>query len=400
MRVLLGVTGCIAAYKAVVLLRLLQQKGVDVVAVMTEHARHFVGALTFEKLAGHPVLGDDFGPGDGSIDHIRWARDSDVLLVAPASADTLAKFAAGLADDFLSTLYLATTKPVGVAPAMNVQMWRHPATQRNLLVLRERGVHVIEPGVGYQACGEVGEGRLAEPAEIADYVLELLGRSRALAGVRVLVTAGPTVEDIDAVRFLSNRSSGKMGYAVAAEAQRRGAEVTLVSGPTGLADPPGVKVVRVRSAEEMRHEVVERFEASDVVVKAAAVADYRPVERRTDKRKKGDERWLLELEPTPDILAELGRRKRGQILVGFAAETEDLEGYARRKLQEKNLDLIVANDVSARDRGFESDWNAAIVLDAAGRRWAFDRRPKPELAARIWDVLQEHLPPKATEGAV
>ncbi|GAB4234985.1 MAG: bifunctional phosphopantothenoylcysteine decarboxylase/phosphopantothenate--cysteine ligase CoaBC [Acidobacteriota bacterium] len=390
MRVLLGVTGCIAAYKAAFLLRLLQQKGIDVVVVMTEHAKHFVGPLTFEKLSGHPVLGDDFATGTGSIEHIQWARESDLVLVAPASANILGKFAAGIADDFLSTLYLATTKPVVVAPSMNVEMWRHPATQQNLEVLRARGVQIVEPEVGYQACGEFGEGRLAAPETIADFVVNFLAKAESLRGFRVLVTAGPTVEDLDAVRFISNRSSGKMGYAMAAEAARRGARVVLVSGPTHLPAPPGVERVSVRTAAEMREAVLSRFSEVDVVVKAAAVADYRPRQVRPGKRKKSENTWVVELEPTEDILAELGRRKEHQVLVGFAAETEQLEASARRKLEAKNLDLIVANDVSREDQGFASDWNEVTVLDRSGRVWSSGRRTKAELAGFLWDLVTEH----------
>jgi phosphopantothenoylcysteine decarboxylase/phosphopantothenate--cysteine ligase len=395
MKAILAVTGCIAAYKAPLILRLLQQAGVEIFPVMTRSAQQFLGAKTLEALSGHPVVTEMFPPGTPEIEHISLARQADLLLVAPATANILAKFAAGIADDFLSTLYLSTTTPVMVAPAMNVEMWHHPATVRNLDILRERGVEVVEPGSGYQACGETGEGRLADPEVVAAAALRRLRAHSSLEGVRVLVTAGPTVEDVDAVRFLSNRSSGRMGYAVAREAALRGARVTLISGPVQLPDPPGVEVIRIRSAAEMAAAVLERFPSVDVVVKAAAVADYRPSAPVSGKLKKSAAPWRLELEPTPDILARLGAEKTRQILVGFAAEAEGLLDYAREKLRRKNLDLVVANDIRAADSGFGSEWNRCVFIDRSGEAEELPLLPKLEVAARLWDRIEQRLAEQA-----
>ena len=391
MNVILGVTGCIGAYKAAIVLRLLQKNEIAVYPVMTHSATKFLGPLTLEKLSGNPVVSDLFGSESSEIQHIALARRSDLLLVAPATANILAKFASGIADDFLSTIYLSTTTPVMVAPAMNVEMWHHPATRENLEKLRRRGVFVVEPGVGYQACGEEGEGRLAEPDEIVRQVLRVLSRSGSLGGKRVLVTAGPTVEDIDPVRYVSNRSSGKMGYALAAEAVRRGANVCLISGPVRLAPPAGAELVLVRSAAEMARAVFERFGDTDIVVQAAAVADYRPVDRMEQKRKKSGERWSLELEATQDILKELGTRKSHQFLVGFAAESERLVENAREKLRDKSLDLIVANDISIPGSGIEADENQVTLIDRDGELVDVPRLPKIEVARKIWDNIEHHL---------
>ncbi|GAB4108125.1 MAG: bifunctional phosphopantothenoylcysteine decarboxylase/phosphopantothenate--cysteine ligase CoaBC [Acidobacteriota bacterium] len=395
MKAILAVTGCIAAYKAPLILRLLQQAGVEIFPVMTRSAQQFLGAKTLEALSGHPVVTEMFPPDTPEIEHISLARRADLLLVAPATANILAKFAAGIADDFLSTLYLSTTTPVMVAPAMNVEMWHHPATVRNLAILRERGVEVVDPGSGYQACGEVGEGRLADPEVVAAAALRRLRARASLEGIRVLVTAGPTVEDVDAVRFLSNRSSGRMGFAVAREAALRGARVTLVSGPVQLHDPPGVEVIRVRSAAEMAAAVLERFPSVDVVVKAAAVADYRPSAPVAGKLKKSAAPLKLELEPTLDILARLGAEKTRQILVGFAAEADGLLDYAREKLQRKNLDLVVANDIRAADSGFGSDWNRCVFIDRSGEAEELPLIPKQEVAARLWDRIEQRLAQRA-----
>ncbi|MEJ2079040.1 MAG: bifunctional phosphopantothenoylcysteine decarboxylase/phosphopantothenate--cysteine ligase CoaBC [Acidobacteriota bacterium] len=391
MNVILGVTGCIGAYKAAIVLRLLQKNEIAVYPVMTHSATKFLGPLTLEKLSGNPVVSDLFGSESSEIQHIALARRSGLLLVAPATANILAKFASGIADDFLSTIYLSTTTPVMVAPAMNVEMWHHPATRENLEKLRRRGVFVVEPGVGYQACGEEGEGRLAEPDEIVRQVLRVLSRSGSLGGKRVLVTAGPTVEDIDPVRYVSNRSSGKMGYALAAEAVRRGANVCLISGPVRLAPPAGAELVLVRSAAEMARAVFERFGDTDIVVQAAAVADYRPVDRMEQKRKKSGERWSLELEATQDILKELGTRKSRQFLVGFAAESERLVENAREKLRDKSLDLIVANDISIPGSGIEADENQVTLIDRDGELVDVPRLPKIEVARKIWDNIEHHL---------
>ncbi len=390
MNVILGVTGCIGAYKSAVILRLLQKEGFEVFPVMTRSAQQFITPLTLEKLSGYKVVSDLFSDHTVEIEHIALTRKSDLLLVAPATANILGKFAQGIADDFLSTLYLSTTTPVVVAPAMNVEMWRHPAMEDNVRVLKERGIIFVEPGAGYLACGETGEGRLAEPEMILEAVLNTLSRDRSLLGKKVLVTAGPTVEDIDPVRFLSNRSSGKMGYAVASEAEQRGAKVVLVSGPTELEAPDRVDRVEVRSAVEMAEAVTRHFEDSHVVVMAAAVSDYAPATLASEKIKKGAMEPLIPLERTPDILAGLGEQKTDQFLVGFAAESERVRENALGKLRDKGLDLIVANDISREDRGFASDFNEAILLDSSGEE-ALPKLPKSELAKILWDRIEMHL---------
>lgn len=399
MRVVLGVTGCIAAYKSAVVLRLLQEKGVEIFPVMTRSACHFLGELTLEKLSGHKVVTELFSSQGSDIEHIRLARSSDLLLVAPATANVVAKFANGIADDFLTTLYVSTTTPVVVAPAMNVEMWRHAATQENLRLLTERGMGIVEPESGYLACGEVGEGRLAEPEKIVAEVLDRLQVSSQLRGSRVLVTAGPTVEDIDPVRFLSNRSSGQMGYAIAEEAQRRGAGVMLVSGPTHLKPPFGCELVYVRSASEMDQAVQERYEKADITVMAAAVADFSPAQRYDHKMKKSDTPDNLQLQRTADILNRLGTRKRdSQVLIGFAAETKELEQTGREKLQRKKLDLIFVNDVSREDRGFASSHNQVLCLDRLGGQVESDLLPKSEIARFVWDRVSEFQASRAVPG--
>jgi phosphopantothenoylcysteine decarboxylase / phosphopantothenate---cysteine ligase len=385
MRVVLGVTGCIAAYKAVEVLRGLQKRGVDVQVVMTRHATEFVGKLTFQAISGHEVVTEMFAPtADPEIKHIQVAQAADLLLVAPATANTLAKFANGIADDFLSTLYISTTAPVLVAPAMNVEMWSHPATQENVRRLRERGVHFIDPGEGYLACRTVGAGRLAEPDEIVARAIsrleEIAGGARSmitadesptpapnaalLTGEHVLITAGPTYEAIDPVRGITNRSSGRMGYALAESARAMGAEVTLISGPVSLSPPAGVRLIHVRSAAEMLDAVLAHLDPATIVVMAAAVADYRPARAADQKIKKDDAALALDLEPTVDILATLGRSKGLRLLVGFAAETENIVANALKKLQRKNADLMVANDVSASDAGFDVATNRVTLISA------------------------------------
>ncbi len=391
MKLVLGVTGCIGAYKSALILRLLQKEGFDVLPVMTRSAQEFIGPLTLEKLSGHRVVTGLFDDHEVSIEHISVARASHLLLVAPATANILGKFANGIADDFLSTLYLSTTTPVVVAPAMNVEMWRHPATQANLETLRRRGVVIIEPESGYLACGEEGEGRLADPDVIVQEVVALLRRGGSLKGRRVLVTAGPTVEDLDPVRFISNRSSGKMGYAIAREAVTRGAEVVLVSGPCALKPPHGAVLVSVRSAAEMAEEVFARFTETDIVVMAAAVGDYRPVRISEQKLKKSQPRLTLELESTADILKCLGERKTRQLLVGFAAESENLVEHARRKLQEKNVDLIVANDISGPSSTFGSDNNQVTLIDSDGAVERLETLPKSRVAEILWSKIEAKI---------
>jgi len=390
--VVLGVTGCIGAYKACEVLRELQKRGVDVHVVMTENAGRFVGAMTFEALSRHPVFVDQFAVGaEGDIRHISLADAADLLLVAPATANTLSKFARGIADDALSTLFLANTAPVLVAPAMNVNMFRHPAVVENLEMLRARGVGVIEPGTGYLACGWLGEGRLAEVPEIVEAAMAALGRRRSLEGETVVVSAGPTVEDIDPVRFISNRSTGRMGYRLAEVARDRGANVVLVTGPTALAAPRGVEVVSVRSAEEMARAVLDKAAAAGIVAMAAAVSDYRPAEKAPNKIKKQDGGQSLELVRTEDVLKSLGEAKGERFLIGFAAETEKLLESARKKRAEKRIDLMVANDVSRNGSGFASEKNAAVLIDAKGET-ELPLMSKRELAERIWDRVAELRP--------
>jgi phosphopantothenoylcysteine decarboxylase/phosphopantothenate--cysteine ligase len=386
--VVLGVTGCIGAYKACELLRELQRRDVDVHVVMTAAATRFVSPMTFEALSRHPVFHDQFSLGEnGEIRHISLADDAELLLVAPATANSLGKFARGIADDALSTLYLATRAPVVVAPAMNVNMFEHPAVQENLATLRARGVGVVEPGAGYLACGWLGKGRLAEVPEIVEAALSRLAHRRDLADETVLVTAGPTVEDIDPVRYVSNRSSGAMGYRLAEAARDRGARVILVSGPTALQAPHGVTLVAVRSAEEMQQAVAAQLGAATVVVGAAAVSDYRPAQASAAKIKKSEGPMRLELVRTPDILKQVGTAKGGRLLVGFAAETEDLVANARRKLEAKNLDLIVANDVTAPGAGFGGATNAVVLLRRDGSRRDVPLATKREIAERILDEV-------------
>jgi phosphopantothenoylcysteine decarboxylase/phosphopantothenate--cysteine ligase len=384
-KVALGVSGGIAAYKAAEILRRLQDHGVDVFVIMTPNARQFIAPLTFRALSGHPVYVDMFegvgGQVDEPFDHIFRAGDIDLFLVAPATASVIARMTSGVADDFLTTCHLAVQAPVVVAPAMNARMWEHPSVAVNLKTLRSRGVRVIPPDVGRMACETVGPGRLASVDTIVSEVVAILSRSRDLEGRRVLVTAGPTVADIDPVRFFSNRSSGKMGYAIAAAVRERGGEVTLVSGPTGL-DFPGV--VRVRSTPEMRDAVMDRLDGVDVVIKAAAPLDFAIPSAAAQKIHKGSG-LELRLQPAPDILAELGRSKNGTILVGFAAETERHVESGLEKLRAKNLDLIVVNPVGGPESGFDSDTNQGVIIDAGGGQEALDVMSKPEMAHRILD---------------
>jgi phosphopantothenoylcysteine decarboxylase/phosphopantothenate--cysteine ligase len=398
MRIALGVTGGVAAYKAAELVRRLQQEKLDVQVVMTRSAREFITPLTFAALTGQKVITEMFETGGGNaapnvesaIEHIAVAQRIDLLLVAPATADILAKFAHGVADDFLTTLYLATKAPVMVAPAMNVNMWEHPATQANLATLRERGVSVVDPDEGYLACGMTGAGRLAGIEAIARAVRQKLGLRHDLEGETVLVTAGPTCEDIDPVRFLTNRSSGKMGYALATAAQRRGAHVILVSGPTDLTVPENVDWVPVRSTQEMHDAVIERAREATVIIKAAAVSDYRPVAPKAQKMKRAAAgRVMLELEPTADILAELGREKGSRVLIGFAAETEKIAESARSKLARKGADMIVANDVTREGAGFDADTNIVTIYLRDGREVELPKMSKSQVADRILDQALE-----------
>jgi len=397
MKIALGVTGGVAAYKAAELVRRLQQEKLDVQVVMTRSAQEFITPLTFAALTGKKVITEMFGADgaapanvESAIEHIAVAQRIDLLLVAPATADVLAHFAQGMAHDFLTTLYLATKAPVLVAPAMNVNMWEHPATQENLQRLRARGVHIVDPDEGYLACGMTGAGRLAAADAIVAQVRLVLGLRRDLEGQRVLVTAGATREDIDPVRFLTNRSSGKMGYALAEAATRRGAHVVLVSGPTDLAVPEGIDWVPVRSTENMRDAVREHSAKAHVIIMAAAVADYRPAAAHSQKLKRGEAAITLDLEPTPDILAELGRDHAARrILVGFAAETNALAENARSKLARKGADMIVANDVTEEGAGFDSDTNIVTIFLRDGREIRLPKLTKFEVANHILDRVLE-----------
>jgi phosphopantothenoylcysteine decarboxylase/phosphopantothenate--cysteine ligase len=395
MLVALGVCGGIGAYKAVEVARGLQKRGHDVVAIMTHSATRFVGPVTFEAITRRTVITDQWTPGaNADIEHIALASSIDLLLVAPATANVIAKFAHGIADDFLTTLYTATRAPMLVAPAMNTQMFSHDAVRQNMDTLGRRGVRFVEPGEGYLACGWIGKGRLAEPDEICEAAQAMLRAQTTLAGRRVLVTAGPTYEDIDPVRYIGNRSSGRMGFAIAAEAARRGAHVTLVAGPTSIAEPSVGEIVRVRRASEMHDAVMARAEAADAVIMAAAVADYAPAEPATQKTQKSDAPMTLTLTRTPDILKTLGERRtvsgRPSVLVGFAAETDDVVARATGKLRNKQADLIVANDVSRSDAGFDVDTNEVTLVshDAAQ---AIPLQPKAGVAAAILDRIEQLL---------
>jgi phosphopantothenoylcysteine decarboxylase / phosphopantothenate---cysteine ligase len=391
MKVALGVTGGIAAYKAAELVRLLQDRGVRVQVVMTRAAQEFVRPLTFAALSGEKVITDLFGSGaedpniDSAVEHIAVAQAIDALVVAPATADVIAKFAHGEANDFLTTLFLATTAPVVIAPAMNVNMWENAATQANLKTLKARGYAIVEPDSGYLACGMIGAGRLAANETIVKAVLKALGAGQDLAGETVMVTAGPTREPIDPVRYIGNRSSGKMGYALAEAALRRGAKVILISGPTALTPPSSAEVVQVQTAQQMRDAVMAHLDQATIVIKAAAVADFTVRSAAGEKiKRKGP--MALELEPTVDILAEVGTKKGSRIVIGFAAETNDAVANARKKLESKSLDAIVLNDVSQPGIGFDSERNAVTILTHGGAE-TVPETSKWEVAHRVLDAV-------------
>ena len=397
MKIALGVSGGIACYKAAEILRRLQDREIDVAVVMTKGAAEFVTPLTFRALSNNKVYMDIFegasagADASSAYDHIFLAQSIDLFLVAPATADCIARMANGLADDFFTTFHLAVKAPVVIAPAMNTQMWEHPSVQHNLRVLEGRGARIIPPETGRMACNTYGPGRLASVETIVDTVMSMLARTQDLKGRRLLVTAGPTVEDIDPVRFLSNRSSGKMGFSIARAARERGADVTLISGPSSLSFPG---VVWVRSTEDMHREVLKHFEHNDAVIMAAAPLDFRPKTVASQKIKKTKTSGSIELESTPDILAELGTRKNGKVLAGFAAETEDLTQNARTKLKAKNLDFIVVNPVGGPDSGFDSDTNRASIIDAAGDVRDIPLMSKSEMADTVLDRVAALLASK------
>jgi phosphopantothenoylcysteine decarboxylase/phosphopantothenate--cysteine ligase len=393
MNVILGVGGGIAAYKSAELARALMERGLRVQVVLTDAAQRFITPLTFAALTGRKVITNLFATESSeetlssAIEHIAVAQDNDVMVIAPATADLLARLAHGHADDFLTTTYLAFTGPVVLAPAMNSNMWAHPATEENVQILRKRGHRIVEPEEGILACGMTGPGRLAEPDRIADVVATIGITSKDLEGETVLITAGPTQEPLDPVRFISNRSSGKMGYALAEAAAQRGAHVILISGPVQLPAPNGVTLIRVRTAVEMRNAVFEHLMESTIIVKSAAVADYHLSRVPQHKVKKTAMRMSLELDPTPDILAELGQKKGDRLLIGFAAETENLTQSARGKLESKNCDMVVANLVGHDGTGFESDENEAVLVLSTGETIELPRAPKREMADRIFDQV-------------
>jgi phosphopantothenoylcysteine decarboxylase/phosphopantothenate--cysteine ligase len=401
MRVALGVTGGVAAYKAAELVRRLQQDGLEVEVIMTRHAQEFITPLTFAALTGRKVItemfsADDSAPAnvESAIEHIAVAQRIDALVIAPATANSIAKLAQGLANDFLSTLALATTAPVIIAPAMNVNMWEHPATQLNLETLRARRVRIVAPDEGYLACGMVGAGRLAGIEAIAAAVRDVLGMKHDIASETILITAGPTCEDVDPVRYLTNRSSGKMGYALADAARRRGARVILISGPTALTAPDGVEFISVRTAAEMHRAVREKLAETTAIIMAAAVADFRPANPASAKIKRGSGKLTLELESTPDILADISRENGSpsnaqsrRIIIGFAAETNDVAASARKKLMSKNADLIVANDVTEPGAGFDGDTNVVTLFSRDAEEVRLPKMTKFDVAGRVLDEL-------------
>jgi len=398
MKIILGVGGGIAAYKSAEIARLLMQQGHTVQAVMTRAAQEFITPLTFAALTGRKTLTDLFAI-ESAIEHISVAQENELMALAPATADLIARLAHGLADDFLTTLYLAFTGPVVLAPSMNSNMWLHAATQANLETLRRRGHRIVEPDSGYLACGMTGPGRLADPAAIVEAIERESRRRQDLEGETVLITAGPTQEPLDPVRYISNRSSGKMGYALAEAAAARGARVILISGPVHLAPPRGVELIPVRTAIEMRQKVLDNLAPAGIVVKAAAVADFHLSKVPEQKVKKTAARMSLELDPTPDILAELGRQKGDRLLIGFAAETQNLHQESRRKLESKNCDMIVGNLVGSNETGFESDENEVVLALATGELISLPRAPKREIADRIFDeALKLRLALHAADG--
>jgi len=402
-KVILAVCGGIAAYKSIEILRLLKKADAEVRVILTKSAQWFIGALTFEVLSGQPVFKDMFQEGsEASFRHIDWAQEADGVIIAPATANTIGKLANGIADDPLSTFMLAVTSPVLICPSMNTHMYASQAVQRNLDTLRSDGYVVVEPASGQLACGTTGSGRLPEPEEIFDRFLGCLS-PKDLVGKKILVTAGPTIEPIDPVRFISNRSSGKMGFAVARAAEHRGAEVTLISGPTHLADPMNVTTIRVRTAEEMAGHVFQQMGNADVIIKSAAVSDYGPKESEAHKIKKGKNELVLHLQQNEDILKVLGQKKKHQILVGFAAETKDLEKNATQKLAEKNLDIIAGNLVGSSDSGFESDTNTVTLFFKDGTTESLPTMEKLGVAHILLDrivtkMLSAATAPKSTKN--
>ena len=388
-KIVVGATGSIAVYKSVELVRLLKKAGAIVHVAMTKNATWFVNPLTFETLSGNRVIKDMFSQTGTSIDHLSLGQESDCVVIAPATANFIGKIAHGIGDDFLSTLMLAATVKILICPAMNKAMFANSIVQSNILSLKERGFMVMDPDKGMLATGAVGLGRFPEPVSIVEEIQCLL-TDKDLQGLKTLVTAGPTIEYIDPVRIISNKSTGKMGYAIAKAARRRGADVTLVTGPTNLEPPTGIHVLKIETAEEMRATVMDHVKGKDLIIKAAAVGDYKPLNTAEEKQKKKAGKTTVEMTSTPDILADLGRDKGNRILVGFAAETTDHEANALHKIKKKNLDLIVLNDVSKDDRGFAAETNEVIMLDSKGNKEVIPLMPKDEVADKILDKIK-HL---------
>jgi phosphopantothenoylcysteine decarboxylase/phosphopantothenate--cysteine ligase len=390
--VTLGVTGCIGAYKAPEILRRLQDKCLDIQPVLTSSAQQFITPLTLQSLAHRRAVTDLWDEKyNFDVQHISLSDETDVLLIAPATANIIAKMANGIADDFLSTFYLACNTPVVIAPAMNSKMYAHPATQENITRLKQRGVKFVEPGKGYLACGWEGQGRLAEVADIVEATLHALRLEKTLQGKKVVVTAGPTAEDIDPMRFITNRSSGKMGYALASEARARGAEVTLISGPVNLRPPHGVNLINIRSAEEMFHQVMKEAVTADIVCKVAAVADYCMESTSPEKIKKSDDNLSLDLVRTKDILAELGKLKEKPFLVGFAAESENILKSGQAKLKSKNADIFVANNIKGPDGVTGKDSTSGIIICADGKNLAAENVTKAEMSGLILDQVEKRI---------
>lgn len=390
--VVIGVTGGIAAYKVLDVVSSLRKKGYGINVIMTANACEFVTPLTFQTLSNNYVIVDTFErPNHFEVEHIALAKKADVMLIAPATANIIGKVAHGIADDMLSTTLMACQAPVIFAPAMNTAMYDNPIVQENISFLKEKGYHFIEPASGFLACGDLGKGKLPDPSVLLEEVLNYLEEEKDLIGKKILVTAGPTVEAIDPMRYISNHSSGKMGYAVAETAQKRGAEVILISGPTQLPCPYGVKRIEIKSALDMYETVHNHFEWADAIIKAAAVADYRPLKQSSHKIKKTDDDLSISLTRNPDILKSLGEKKGDKVLVGFAAETQHLETYAKEKIKSKHLDFIVANNITATGAGFKGDTNIATFIDSTGQTLAYEKMTKSQLAFLILDKVKAYF---------
>lgn len=397
MLITLGISSSISSYKGAEILREFQKQGHTVRVAMTRNATRFIRPILFQSLSGHPVYLDEFRAKKGEVMHVDLARETNLIVIAPASANLIGKFAAGIADDFITTFFLARRCPALIAPAMNSYMYQNPVVRENIAKLKSIGVEFVEPEEGYLACGDEGPGRLAPIQEIVEKALSMLAHSNTLRGKRVLVTAGPTWEALDPIRVITNRSSGKMGYALADQALSRGASVTLISGPTPLNPPPGATIIRIESAEQMLNAVLQELESADYVIKTAAVSDFKPAQSSKHKKKKTGRPESVELQPTPDILTSVAGRKTHQIVAGFCAETENLEQNARQKLKNKKLDFIVANLISSSHDPFQADRNQVLIFDRLGGRIELELAAKKEIASKIWDYIIERSSKLKTE---